>query len=104
MLTYKVNPGCASPGLIIPSRGDVDNLAVDIFIDTPPHTTRLYYAFELPVFNGLKQQKIKWLAHDGGVLPEYFADRLWGGVRVVKVVTSGSQPVLIKIKPIYKSL
>jgi hypothetical protein len=104
MLIYKTKPGERCPALVIPKWGDVDNLAVDIFIDTPQHTTRLFYVYNLPLFWAAYKRNINWLEHDCGVLPEYFADRLLGGVRAIKVVTTARQPVLIKLQPIYDTV
>ena len=104
MLIYKMNPDERPMTLLIPKWGDVDNPTVDIFIDTEEHTTRLFYSYELPSFCAVYKHKIKWLEHDCGVLHEYFADRLWGGVRAVKVATTSRQPVLIRIQPIYNTV
>ena len=100
MLTYKMNSAGVSPTLVIPKVGGVDNPAVDIFIDTEERTTRLYVAYISPCGQILKPFIFNWLQHDCGVLPEYFADRLLGGVRAVKVITSSARGVTIRLKPL----
>lgn len=97
MLIYKIIPPGPPTLVVIPKPGGVDNLIVDIFIDSPSNTSRLYYSYDSPITALLKQRKMNWLKHDCGVLPEYFADRLLGGVRAVKVIHNSHSPITLRI-------
>jgi hypothetical protein len=100
MLIYKIFTKGASPCLVIPKVRGVENQAVDIFIDATQQGVRLYYSFT-PASSIKKHIKENiWLQHEHGVISEFFADRLLGGVTAIRVVNNSDVPVIVKINPI----
>lgn len=100
MLIYKIFTKGASPCLVIPKKRGVENQAVDIFIDAAQQGARLYYSFIPHATTKNSHKENIWIKHEYGVISEYFADRLLGGVTAIKVVNNSDTPVIVKIKPI----